>query len=388
MIKRFGCFVMVTLIAAGCGKEAAQSVDASKAYLTVQSDGSIRSLSAEDAQQICNQQYCEKNQVYRASFGRKRTPQPEPVIPIVTPSPVPSENPELPTTDQESRASQYALSILKASNAWKITEGSPAVTVAIVDTGIDVNHIEFKNNLWRDAQGQAGYDFVNQHPNAIDDNGHGTHCAGIIAAERNGVGILGIAPKVKVMPLKFLDRTGSGDTLVAIQAIDYAIEHGAQVISNSWGGDGYSELLNQAIQRALAKGIHVVAAAGNESVNNDQVGSYPANYLGVVSVGSSDSADRLSSFSNYGKNTVTIVAPGSSIYSTFPSRSYRNMSGTSMATPYVAGALALAKSLSRTFSHDTLERAMCLTSENKLRSYSQCGRMNVGEYITQLANTP
>jgi subtilisin family serine protease len=251
-----------------------------------------------------------------------------------------------------------------------------------------VNHIEFKNNLWRDAQGQAGYDFVNQHPNAIDDNGHGTHCAGIIAAERNGVGILGIAPKVKVMPLKFLDRTGSGDTLVAIQAIDYAIEHGAQVISNSWGGDGYSELLNQAIQRALAKGIHVVAAAGNESVNNDQVGSYPANYLGVVSVGSSDSADRLSSFSNYGKNTVTIVAPGSSIYSTFPSRSYRNMSGTSMATPYVAGALALAKSLSRTFSHDTLERAMCLTSENKLRSYSQCGRMNVGEYITQLANTP
>ena len=266
--------------------------------------------------------------------------------------------------------------ILRVPDAWNLSVGSEDVVVAVVDTGVDYTHPDLRSNIWRntrEANGRAGvdddgngyvddvygWDFANSRPNAFDDNKHGTHCAGIIGAEKNGIGTIGINQKVRIMPLKFLAGNGSGDTRAAIQAIDYAVANGARVISNSWGGGGYSSLLNDAIQRAIARGVYVVAAAGNESNDNDARPTYPAGYPGVISVASSDQSDGLSYFSNFGSRSVFIAAPGSSIYSTVPGGSYEQLSGTSMATPQVSGAIALALSLNRGVGRGQMLDALC-----------------------------
>jgi subtilisin family serine protease len=275
------------------------------------------------------------------------------------------------------------------------------VIVAIVDTGVQVDHPDLKNNIWVNTAEQGGkpgvdddgngyvddvygWDFRNNRPNAIDDNEHGTHCAGIIGAEMNGKGTVGVSPLVKIMPLKFLGADGSGDTATAIAAINYAVDNGAKVISNSWGGGGRSQLLEEAITRAVAKGVLVVAAAGNSASNNDSVASYPANYPGVISVASTDRNDALSSFSNYGSATTRIAAPGSDIYSTVIGSSYAYLSGTSMATPQVSGALALALALRPNKTRAEIEAALCSSAKKILTSKVQCGRMDVYELLRAL----
>jgi thermitase len=295
----------------------------------------------------------------------------------------------------------YSKSILRLPEAWKTSQGSREVIVAVVDTGVQVDHPDLKNNIWvneaelngrpgvdDDGDGYVddvyGWDFVNNRPNAIDDNKHGTHCSGIIGAELNGQGTVGVSPLVKIMPLKFLDSSGSGDTANAISAINYAVAHGAKVISNSWGGGGESSLLNEAIQNAIAKGVVVVAAAGNASSNNDTVGSFPANYPGVLAVASTDSADKLSSFSNYGPGKTFIAAPGSNIYSTVIGSSYAYLSGTSMATPQVSGALALALSVRPAATAAELKQALCDSSKKILLDKVQCGRMDVADLLSRL----
>lgn len=239
------------------------------------------------------------------------------------------------------------------------------VVVAVIDTGVDYEHLDIINQMWtNDAElnGVAGVDDdgngyvddiygidpLNGDADPMDDNGHGTHCAGTIAAEGgNNYGVIGINPNAKIMALKFLGPNG-GDTLGAIECITYAANHGAQVLSNSWGGGPYSQALQDAITYAKEQGSVFLAAAGN---NYREMAIYPGAYSGVVCVGATDANDVKSAFSNYGA-TVDIMAPGSDILS-LRARDYQGFGihpvdttlavfdGTSMATPAAAGLASL-----------------------------------------------
>jgi subtilisin family serine protease len=249
-----------------------------------------------------------------------------------------------------------------APSAWDITTGSAGVTVGVIDTGIRYTHQDLAGNMWvnpgevagngvdDDSNGFVddvyGINAIASSGNPMDDNGHGSHCAGTIGAVANGSGPhVGVAWNVRLMALKFLDSDGSGYSSDAITCIDYAIDKGVDILSNSWGGGGYSSVMAAAVQRAQAAGILFVAAAGNEANNNDTSGSYPANYTydNVISVAALDRSDQLASFSNYGATTVDLGAPGVTIYSCTAASdtSYSFYSGTSMATPHVAGVAAL-----------------------------------------------
>lgn len=263
-------------------------------------------------------------------------------------------------SNDEFLPNQWAHAVVQSPQAWDISRGSSSVVVAILDTGIDLTHNDLIGNLWTnsaelingiddDGNGYVddvnGWNFAaeNNRPVANDANFHGTHVSGTVGAVGNNtIGISGHAQEVRIMPLKFLDDSGSGYTSDAIRSVDYAVAKGAKVINNSWGGIGRSLALAEAIDRAAAAGVLFVAAAGNAHSNNDRVPFYPANYTqdNVVTVAASTNADRLSSFSNYGASLVHLAAPGSRIHSTKNGNAYQTMSGTSMATPLVSGVLA------------------------------------------------
>ncbi len=250
---------------------------------------------------------------------------------------------------------------IDAPEAWDKNKGSKNIIVAIIDTGIDYEHPDLKDNIWinngeipgngvdDDNNGFVddvhGWDFRNNDSDPMDDNRHGTHCAGTIGAVgNNSEGVVGVNWQVQLMALKFLDASGSGSTSDALEAIIYAVDNGAKILSNSWGGGGFSQSLKDAIEYADQHNALFVAAAGNSSSDNDQSPSYPASYdvENVISVAASNDRDYLASFSNYGARTVDLAAPGESILSTVPGNGYQYLSGTSMATPHVSGAAALA----------------------------------------------
>ncbi|MSR32593.1 MAG: hypothetical protein EXR99_13925 [Gemmataceae bacterium] len=249
---------------------------------------------------------------------------------------------------------------IDAPEAWNIFTGTGQTIVAVIDSGVDYSHQDLASNMWRnpgeiagdnqDNDGNGfiddifGADFFNNDGNPMDDNGHGTHVAGTIGAVgNNGIGVTGVNWKARIMALKFLDSNGSGSVSGAISALNYAVTKGAKISNNSWGGGGYSSLMAQAINNAKSAGHIFVAAAGNEGANNDSIANYPSNYNSdnVVAVAATGNSDTLASFSNYGRTTVDLAAPGVSIYSTLPGNSYGSLSGTSMATPHVSGALSL-----------------------------------------------
>ena len=255
---------------------------------------------------------------------------------------------------------------IDAPEAWNTTTGSRNVVVAVIDTGMDYNHPDLTANAWRNPGEVAGdgidndrngfvddvvgWDFANNDANPMDDNGHGSHVSGTIgAAGNNGTGVVGVNWQVSIMPLKFLDASGSGSTSAAVAALNYATrmrrDFGINVVAtnNSWGGGGLSTALRDAIDSGATAGILFVAAAGNESNNNDATPAYPASYTGtsVISVAATDRSNRLASFSNYGATSVDLAAPGVGIVSTTPNNSYASYSGTSMATPHVTGTVAL-----------------------------------------------
>lgn len=342
----------------------------------------VKAISSEEAKTVCQANYCEDNQVYVADFGRKRRQDPPPPPPPSTEPPGGTSPTTPPYVDppQPSEALDYSRAILNAQPAWNVTEGSADVVVAVIDSGVDYFHPDLRANIL-----DFGYDFYHGRAGGYDDNGHGTHCAGIIGAARNGIGVRGIAPRVKILPVKFLVPDGSGDTADAIRAIDYAVARGARILSNSWGGGGFSQLLDDAIQRALNKGVIFVAAAGNSNLNNDVSPNYPANYAGVISVGSTDSTDRRSSFSNYGASTVEVFAPGTAILSTYPGGTYKSLSGTSMATPQVSGALALALSVKPDLTREQAADDLCASAVGILTDRSECGRMDVGALVERVS---
>lgn len=242
--------------------------------------------------------------------------------------------------------SQWGLEKIHVSEAWKLAgnQGSKKIVVALIDTGVDSNHPDLKGNI------VEGYDFTTNTTNSMDKNGHGTHCAGVIGATGNSAnGVFGVSPNVSIMPLKFLSPTGAGSLYIGIQAIDYAIQKKVDIISASWGaqiGDPVlAQELKNAGERADKAGVILVAAAGNLNRDNDQVDYLPgnANTASTVSVAATDPMDRKIKISNYGSQFVHLAAPGESILSTFLKNKYKPLTGTSMATPMVAGLLALLK---------------------------------------------
>jgi subtilisin family serine protease/subtilisin-like proprotein convertase family protein len=189
-----------------------------------------------------------------------------------------------------------------------------------------------------------GWNFVANNNNPLDQNGHGTHVAGIIGATgNNGVGVAGVDWQVGLMPVQFLDANGVGNISTFITALGYAVRHGAKISNNSWSGADNDPLLQNAIANAGAAGMIFVAAAGNGGTNNDTSPAYPSsfNLNNIIAVAASDNNDRLASFSNYGPHSVDLAAPGVNIVSTLPHNTYGTMSGTSMATPMVTGVVAL-----------------------------------------------
>lgn len=265
----------------------------------------------------------------------------------------------------------WGLKKADAARAWTLTKGSRQIVVAVIDTGLDINHEDVKNNLWTnrgetgtDSKGRDkrlngvdddkngfiddvhGWNFVSSNNKLNDNHGHGTHIAGIIGAEaNNGRGIVGIAPEVSIMVLKYFDPQSPGaDNLKnTIRSIQYAIDNGAQIINYSGGGLEYSQEEHDAIDRARLKGVLFVAAAGNEKSNSDKIPYYPADYglENIISVTAFNPSQEVLSSSNWGVHTVDLAAPGQNILSLLPGNAYGFMTGTSQATAFVTGAAAL-----------------------------------------------
>nr|HRO68538.1 S8 family peptidase [Pseudobdellovibrionaceae bacterium] len=242
---------------------------------------------------------------------------------------------------------------VRATEAWQLaspTDANNRPIVAIIDTGLDASHPVFtrSNSVWvnpgeipgngidDDFNGYVddvnGWNFIGNSANFFDDENHGTHVAEIVlGATQNIVGAPTIESKIRLMPLKFLDKNGSGSTAAAVNAIYYAVNMGAKVINCSWGGSSYSRALHDAITHAYEKGVLVVTAAGNYSSNNDSAPMYPANYAvpSNLAVAAATDGDRLASFTNYGSKTVHLASPGVYVFSTLPGGWWASMSGTS-----------------------------------------------------------
>ena len=311
-----------------------------------------------------------------------------------------------------------------APAAWNTVHDAPNVIVAVIDSGGLLAHQDLAANLWKNPQeNNDGFGLVNdlnginatvsatinlgtrQKPNLVantafgspnDDNGHGTHVSGIIGAVGNsGSATTGVAWKVQLMELKFLDSSGSGSTSAELACIDFAIAHGANFINASFGSSEASQSEMAAIQSAGAAGVVMVVAAGNATQNNDFEPNYPADYPldNIVAVASSDNRDQPSTFSDYGPGSVDLFAPGDEILSLYNTNATATatLSGTSMATPMVTGALALLKAQ---FPGDTYRQLInrLLRSVDAKPAFAGLvqtgGRLNLQKAVTSTANTP
>ena len=274
----------------------------------------------------------------------------------------------------------YGVKITSCPEAWDTTKGS-GVTVAVVDSGIDNTHPDIVSNLWTNTKEIAnngidddgngyiddtwGWDFVNSDNKPADDNGHGTHVAGIIAAAgNNGTGIIGVAPESKVMAVKAFPNFGSGYVSNIAAAILYATGNGADVINLSLGAKGYSQQLKDAVDEAISMGVVVVVAAGND--NADAMDYTPANLNNVITVAATDAQDYKASFSNWG-SCIDVAAPGVDILSLYATGTlkgtrvgdkYTRLNGTSMAAPHVSGAVSLILAQHPDFSNDQVKTAL------------------------------
>lgn len=304
---------------------------------------------------------------------------------------------------------------IDALEAWDISTGSRDIVVGVIDTGVDHSHPDLAANMWVNSGEIAGDGIDNDNNgyvddiygiNAItgtgdpmDDNGHGTHVAGTIGAVgNNGEGVVGVNQEVSIVGCKFLTASGSGNTSDAIECIDYMVglsNSGVniRVSNNSWGGGGFSQALFDAITASEQAGILFAAAAGNSASDNDATPSYPASYAhdSIIAVASTTRTDAMSSFSQYGANSVDLGAPGSSILSTWFGGGYRSISGTSMATPHVAGAAALALAVNPSLTTAELKALLMNSGDDNadLAGRTVSGkRLNVNQALIDADPTP
>ena len=307
---------------------------------------------------------------------------------------------------------------INSEYAWDQTVGSPSIIVADIDTGVDRNHEDLRDNMWvntgevpdngidDDGNGYVddyyGWDWVNDDNDPMDDHGHGTHCAGTIAAVgNNSIGVVGVSPNSKIMALKFLNSGGSGYLSDAVEALQYASDMGARVSSNSWGGSGTSAMLDDAIQYVHDQGMVVVVAAGNS--NADALDFTPASSDRAITVAASDYNDAKASFSNWGQK-IDVAAPGVDILSTKAAvcpmcnddrtvgTYYCRVSGTSMATPHVAGLAALILSMDPDLTNEDVRQlirtgAVDLGAQGKDRDFGY-GRIDADGSISLSTATP
>lgn len=280
-----------------------------------------------------------------------------------------------------------------AARAWKVTKGSKDIIVAVIDTGIDINHEDLKENIWSnpgeigldkngkdkatngiddDGNGYIddvhGWNFVANSKDLTDNHGHGTHIAGIIGAQAgNKKGISGISPDVSLMIIKYYDPkvTNTDNLKNTINSINYAIKMGAHIINYSGGGTDYSQEEFEAVKKAEKNGILFVAAAGNERSNSDQFHYYPADYKlsNIISVTALDPSKEVLASSNFGIETVDLAAPGQNIISTLPGNTYGFMTGTSQATAFVSGAAVLVKANKSEFKFDDIKKYILSTGD-------------------------
>lgn len=254
---------------------------------------------------------------------------------------------------------------IHAPEAWGITTGSTNLVVGVIDTGIDYNHEDLNANMFRnpldcnnngiDDDGNGfvddcyGIDTFNDDSDPMDDHGHGTHVAGTIgAAGNNGIGVVGVNWQVKLLACKFINSGGWGYESDAISCLDYMAtmkDRGVNLVAtnNSWGGDAFSQALLDAIDSHRQRGILFIAAAGNAASDNDGSSLFPAGYYlpNLIAVAATDPSDSLASFSNFGRRSTHLGAPGVDILSSTPGNTYSTYSGTSMAAPHVTGVAAL-----------------------------------------------
>lgn len=283
--------------------------------------------------------------------------------------------------------------------AWnQITKGSRKVVVAVIDTGIDTNHPDLKDNLWKNAGEMGldknglnkstngidddnngyiddlhGWDFVYNRPIKSDSHGHGTHVAGVIGAVgSNGIGVSGISPQVSLMALNYYNTTGSQDhqnLKNTVKAIKYAVANGAHIINYSGGGSEASSKEFAAIKEAFNKGILFVSAAGNKKPTEKVSAYYPADYTlpNIISVTAINQNNSVLDTSNFSKSRVDIAAPGYNIYSTLPNGRYGFMTGTSQGTPFVSGVAALIKARYPDFSPQQIKKQLTTTGDLQLQ---------------------
>lgn len=281
----------------------------------------------------------------------------------------------------------WGLKAIRLSKAWAVAKGE-GVVVAVSDTGISAAHPDLYPQMWTnpgetglDSKGKSkanngvdddgngyvddvyGWNFVKKSGGGVDNHFHGTHVAGTIAA-RVTKAMAGVAPRARVMDVSFLDSKGSGNDINGAKTIVYAVDQGAKIINCSWGGTKRNATLEKAIAYAESKGVLVVVAAGNDNQDTDRKPSYPNVYdfANIVSVGAtSTEGGSRASFSNYGKTTVELAAPGDSIKSLKPNSGYTSLSGTSMATPHVSGVAALVWSAHPNYSAAQVKKALMAT---------------------------
>jgi hypothetical protein len=260
--------------------------------------------------------------------------------------------------------------------------GDKRVVVAVIDTGVQWDHPDLMQNIFtntndmesdgvdHDANGFIndihGWNFFDNTNNSRDDHGHGTHVSGTIGGVgNNGIGVAGVVWNVTILPIKFLSGEGSGTLQGAIESINYARMMRAHIMSNSWGGGGFSQALYDAIAASRDAGIIFTAAAGNERNNNDSSPAFPASYdiANIISVAATDNRDRIANFSNYGLTKVHVAAPGVNVYSTVKDSVYDTYSGTSMATPHVSGVAAMLLSIFPNMAYAEVKQRLIQTSE-------------------------
>ncbi|AUB36465.1 Serine protease, subtilisin family [Nostoc flagelliforme CCNUN1] len=279
----------------------------------------------------------------------------------------------------------WGADLVKAPEVWAQGYTGKGVVVAVVDTGVDYNHEDLKNNIWtntKEIAGNAidddgngyiddnyGWNFSDKNNNTLDNNGHGTHVSGTIAGENNNYGVTGIAYNAKIMPVKVLNESGSGSYSSISKGIRYAVDNGANVINLSLGGASSNRTLESAINYASSKGVIVVMAAGNDGNSSPD---YPARYAykSGIAVGAVDKNNNLADFSNRsGANEISYVtAPGVKVNSSVPNNQYGTYSGTSMAAPHVAGVVALMLSANPNLTDAQVRQIVAETAENSTQS--------------------